>query len=96
MSAHHLALDNVRWQKARRAALVRDGYRCTKCSRVGELHVDHILRLEDGGLPYALDNLQVLCSFPCHSEKTRKENTPPDPEREAWIDLILMAVDDFC
>jgi 5-methylcytosine-specific restriction protein A len=52
-----------RWAAIRRAVIVRDAARCRVCLRaVGgrELHVDHILPLEDGGTD-DLANLQVLC-----------------------------------
>ena len=52
----------ARWKRARRAALERDGYRCRKCGRAaGRFEVDHVVPLEAGGAPYALDNLQSLC-----------------------------------
>lgn len=55
------------WQRARDAALLRDGHRCTvarffagDCTDV--LHVHHIVPLVDGGAPFALKNLGTTCS----------------------------------
>jgi 5-methylcytosine-specific restriction endonuclease McrA len=60
------------WQFARRQALYRDGEVCQACGRrppeVRRLVVDHKLAVERGGHPYALDNLQVLCSGCNHSK----------------------------
>ena len=66
MSLHHKRLNPARWQHARRAALERDGFRCTKCVEqgrggAGKLEVHHITPLFKGGLPYELDNLSTLC-----------------------------------
>ena len=83
MSLHHLRLDNRRWQAARRTCLERDGWRCRECGRYGN-EIDHVTPLHRGGLPYALSNLQCLCTE-CHVEKTRQENeTWCDPERMKW------------
>ena len=61
-----------RWQVVRRRALDRDGWRCVQCGKAGRLEVDHILRVEDGGAPYDLANLQTLCRG-CHVAKTNAE-----------------------
>ena len=61
-----------RWQVLRRAALDRDGWRCRNCGKAGVLEVDHILRIEDGGAEYDLDNCQTLCRS-CHILKTNLE-----------------------
>ena len=65
MSLHHRRLNQRRWAIARRAALGRDGYRCTRCGLAGKLEVHHKKPLHKGGLPFALDNLAVLC-VACH------------------------------
>lgn len=83
-SKAHKALNRRKWAVVRRAALDRDGWRCRACGKAGRLQVDHILRLEDGGEPYDLDNLQSLC-IGCHRDKTALENSAPkSPEQLAW------------
>jgi 5-methylcytosine-specific restriction endonuclease McrA len=62
------------WLALRRAALLRDGYRCAVCGRIvdgREAHVDHIQPRLHGGTD-TLDNLQTLCRAH-HGEKTRDE-----------------------
>ena len=78
MSLHHDRLSKRRWRPLRRRTLDRDGWRCRKCGRAGQLQVDHIERLEDGGAPWDLDNLQALCRA-CHIDKTAGENAAPEP-----------------
>lgn len=49
-------------------------HKCVCCGVGGKLDVDHIV--EKGGhaeLKYELDNLQYLCRFPCHANKTAKK-----------------------
>ena len=85
------------WRKARVKALDRDGWKCVKCGRRGRgngLQVDHIIGLMKGGKPYALENLQTLCAFPCHWQKTHDECYPTDPERTAWDGLLMQMVAD--
>lgn len=84
MSRHHAALDARRWARARRAALERDGWRCTACGRPGRLEVHHAEALEDGGEPYALSNLRTLCRG-CHAEHHRP---PVPPAVAAWRALV--------
>ena len=86
MSRHHTHLNPRRWAAVRRAVLERDGYRCRACGRASRLEVDHIVPLQWGGDPYDLDNLQALCAFPCHREKTISENLNPD--RLTWNDYV--------
>ena len=59
-SRFHAALDRGRWSAARKAALRRAGFRSELSGLRGRLEVHHRVRLEDGGDPYALDNLMVL------------------------------------
>ena len=88
-SRFHAALDRKRMSKARRAALARAGWRCQKCGGIqSRLEVDHVVPLHRGGDPYSLDNLQVLCAYPCHRDKTASENRKPDPARDAWRVLV--------
>ena len=60
MSRNHIAMHPVLWARARKAALARAGYRSEVSGLCGRLEVHHRVRLEDGGAPYALDNLMVL------------------------------------
>lgn len=78
------ALDQARWQRVRRLALERDGWRCVQCGLRGRLDVDHIVPLRRGGATYDLANLQVLCRA-CHIEKSRGESRrPPTPAELEW------------
>jgi 5-methylcytosine-specific restriction endonuclease McrA len=60
--------DSARWQRLRRAAIIRDGGRCSvpgcraDVSRPRSLHVDHVVEVNDGGSFWSLANLQSLCS----------------------------------
>jgi 5-methylcytosine-specific restriction endonuclease McrA len=61
------------WDRNRKAALARDGYRCQKCGSTSRLHVHHQTPWSDGQTdPHALDNLLTLCAS-CH----RKEHPMP-------------------
>jgi len=73
------------WERVRRAALDRDGWRCVKCGRAGRLEVDHIIPLYQGGAPVDLDNLQTLCR-PCHLAKSGYVNRWD--ENEGWADVL--------
>ena len=84
-----------RWGKLRLRILDRDGYRCQckgcagcgpeGCGRAGRLDVDHRIPLDVApDRMYDESNLQALCTFGCHRAKTRSENTPANPERDAW------------
>ena len=90
MSRRHRTLNGRRWVAVRRQVLDRDGWRCQQCGRAGKVEVDHIEALEDGGDPWAPDNLQTLCRG-CHISKTDAENQarrPARPEVEAWRHLV--------
>ena len=81
-----------RWRRLRRRILDRDGWRCQApgCGKAGRLEVDHIIALEDGGDPWAEDNLQALCRA-CHIEKTAREyraRNPDPPEVQAWKSFV--------
>lgn len=82
-SRFHYALNAGRWQAARRAALARDGYRCTRCKRPGRLEVHHVKPLGQGGAPYALGNLATLCRG-CHI----KHHRTLSPDKLAWKSLL--------
>ena len=64
--------------KIRERIILRDGAACKKCGKmVGRLEVDHIVPLAVGGSNSDL-NLQLLCAFPCHRNKTLKEEKERD------------------
>ena len=68
-------LSTSAWQRARKAALRRDGYRCTDCGKAGRMEVHHVKPLwkfpdQD---PFFLDGLACLCRG-CHIRTTRVEN----------------------
>lgn len=67
--------------------LERDGWRCQHCGRAGRLEADHIKPLDEGGDPWALDNLQALCKA-CHQAKTLAERGETQPQVEAWRALL--------
>lgn len=60
------------WAARRAAVLRRDHHRCRKCKAARAGHVDHIVRVADGG-SWEPGNLQTLCKT-CHDEKTAYEN----------------------
>ncbi|MDZ7863372.1 HNH endonuclease [Acidovorax sp.] len=64
------------WMARKAAVQVRDCFTCANCGLVRDDHdVDHIVPLEQGGDPMAMNNLQLLCSGPdrCHAKKTARE-----------------------
>jgi 5-methylcytosine-specific restriction protein A len=66
--------DTPAWKAARRAALIRDSYRCVVCGRdisgKGQTRVDHIKPLATHPhLALTLANLRSLC--PTHDNQTR-------------------------
>jgi 5-methylcytosine-specific restriction enzyme A len=66
------ARNSAQWQKARAAAKQRDGDRCVHCGATEGLQVHHVVRLEDGGAAFELNNLVTLC-VGCHGEQHRGE-----------------------
>jgi len=60
-------------QSVRMTVAARQRYDCKLCKRrFGAcIHIDHILRVSDGGSNH-IDNLQALCPS-CHEEKTQLE-----------------------
>ena len=84
-SRFYAALDSRRWQLARRQCFALAGYRCARCGKVGRLECHHRVRLEDGGAPYDLSNLETLCRS-CHVEHHRNERETPG--RAAWRTLV--------
>ena len=87
ISSFHAALDRPRWRKVRRQVLNRDNWTCQNCGRWGN-QCDHIKPLFEGGAPYDLTNVQVLCRTH-HIEKCRREQTRPEPpEVKEWRELV--------
>jgi len=77
-----------RWRRVRWEVLKRDGYRCRQCGKAGRLEVHHVVHLEDGGAPYALDNLETRCR-PCHFQEHRQRQARQlTPEQLAWASLL--------
>jgi HNH endonuclease len=58
------------WQRARKAARVRDGNRCVECGETHGLGVHHVVPLGEGGERTALSNLATLCDS-CHARAER-------------------------
>lgn len=59
----------TQWKQLR-AFILQRVRACMACGAVGRrLYVDHIKELADGGEPYLLSNLCVLCAS-CHARKT--------------------------
>ena len=74
MSRRHRTLNGRRWVAVRRQVLDRDGWRCQQCGRAGKVEVDHIEALEDGGDPWAPDNLQDPLPWLPHQQDGRGES----------------------
>jgi len=67
---------STRWRKLREAKLRITPYcECQDCigKNVKADMVDHIKRIEDGGDPWSMDNLQSMRNHPCHDRKRAKE-----------------------
>ena len=62
---HRSVYATRRWRRIRRIAIARAGRRCEHCLDDHNLQVHHRIKLAEGGDPYALDNLEVLCDR-CH------------------------------
>ena len=71
MSRHHHHLRG--WATARKIALTRAGYRCSKCGRPGALFAHHKQDLAHGGAGLDQDNIIIYCRAH-HLEAHR--NTP--------------------
>ena len=86
----------TRWRLVRQAVLNRDNWRCQECGRVARRpEIDHRQPLHLApDKAWDMDNLQTLCAWPCHGEKTRQENIArharnnPKPRRDAWRQLV--------
>ncbi len=77
-----LAAKISNWERIRRQALDRDGWRCCRCGKAGRLEVHHLRRLIDGG-DNSLPNLESLC-IACHLAIHRK---PVSSARSDWDQL---------
>ena len=87
---HKRMVQSRPWARARRAALDRDNWRCTKCGRAGRLEVHHRVPLQQNPDqdPYALEGLAALCRS-CHFRATADQNRrPPGPQAAGWQDLV--------
>ena len=84
MSHNHVRLTGARWRRLRRRCLDRDNWRCVKCESPARLEMHHKRSLADGGDPWSLDNVAMLCAS-CHIDAHR---TVPDPERAKWMRLL--------
>lgn len=78
------AIRGPRWDRARRGALDRAGWRCEGCGRAGRLEVHHKRPLQKGGAAYDPDNLAALCRE-CHIEAHRR---PLTLRERAWRALV--------
>ena len=89
MSRHHAKLSGPRWTAARKQALDAAGWRCSRCGRAGKLEVHHATPLDDGGEPYAPENLEVLCK-PCHFDAHRR---PVSDAEQVWRRMLAEVLD---
>jgi hypothetical protein len=67
---------NPKWRALRAKKLsVNPFCECEDCKgkKIPADMVDHKQRIEDGGDPYAWDNLQSMRNHPCHDRKRAKE-----------------------
>ena len=64
-----MKLNTTRWNKVRKKALIRDGYKCVRCGAQEKLHIHHIKpKSIYPALTYKLDNLITLCRC-CHKKE---------------------------
>ena len=90
ISTFHAALNRARWNRVRWRILERDNWTCQTCGGYGN-QCDHRQPLFQGGAPYDLSNLQILCEK-CHWAKCATEQGgPTPPEVLAW-DAYLASV----
>ena len=73
-----------RWRWVRRVVLDRDGWKCTKCGRVGRLEVHHrqSIRRTDAD-PFDPDGCETLCRV-CHFRAHDKARKLDVPGRAEW------------
>ena len=85
---HRHRLQARPWERTRRAAFERDGWRCVECGRPGRLEAHHITALHNGGAPYDLDNLETLCR-PCHIDRHRRKLSPGEAAWRVLVDDLM-------
>ena len=90
MGFRHREIHRRRWANLRLKILDRDGYKCVLCGRHGQLEIDHIKPLTNGGDIYNPNNLQTLCKF-CHKLKTETETGSRPDGRRAWMEKLRHA-----
>ena len=81
MSKNHRMLSGWQWERLRRAAFDRDGWRCQDCGKAAAMEAHHVKPLEDGGAN-TVENLLTLCRD-CHI-RAHRALMPLDP----WDALI--------
>ena len=78
---HKHIYNSKQWKNLRLLTLLNDPL-CTACKAQGKIvpaeEIDHIIPMQEGGLPFDSDNLQPLCKE-CHSRKTLNEVRPRKP-----------------
>lgn len=85
MSRHHARVGKRSQGRFRQEVLIRDGYRCQSCGKLGgRLESHHVVPLEEDGEHHA-DNGQTLCRD-CHFDAHRPRAI--DPERLAWQKVL--------
>ena len=71
----------------------RDGFACKNCGRRGQLDCDHVTAISEGGSWWSMDNLQTLCKYPCHRDKSiREARRRVHPEKLAWREYLAARV----
>ena len=83
-SQFYRRISGRRWDRSRRQAFDRDGWRCTRCGKSGALEVHHVRALHKGGDAYDLANLSAVCRS-CHIARHRRALTPAEA---AWRTLL--------
>lgn len=69
------------WKATRQRILDRDNYICHVCAQPGADQVDHLLNVAAGGTHHDT-NLAAIHRHPCHTRKTRRENTRTTPTEQ--------------
>lgn len=76
------------WSNVRTQILERDDYACVECGSGGDLEVDHVEPIANGGHPLDESNLRTLCAS-CHAEKTARESYTKEPNPVITLDDYL-------
>ena len=72
---HRSIYSTRKWRKARGNALARADRRCQRCGTSDRLEVHHRRKLSEGGDPFAIANLEVMC-VRCHRRAERQSAAP--------------------